>query len=72
MINKLAYGYDISNIVLNPRQLKAGLKILENEDWLELTTSNGSRIAVLTKNSDLATIQSYADKYLLEIDWQVK
>lgn len=70
MSNKLSYGWDISNIVLNPRQLKAGLKILEDEDWLELTTKNNSRIALLSKNSSLELIQSYAEKYLKEIDWQ--
>jgi len=70
MINKLAYGWDISDIVLTKQQLRAGLRIFENEDWLELVTLGGSRIAILSKNSDHSTIQSYATKYLKEIDWQ--
>lgn len=70
MTDKLAYGWDISTVVLSPRQLKAGLKLFETEDWLELRTKGDSRIAILTKNSDNITIQRYADNYLSEIDWQ--
>jgi hypothetical protein len=70
MSEKLAYGWDISSIVLSPKQLKAGLKILENEDWLELTTSSNHRISILTKNSSHELIQAHAEKYLKEIDWQ--
>lgn len=70
MTLKLSYGWDISTVVLSPRQLKAGLKLFETEDWLELRTKGDSRIAILTKNSDNITIQRYADNYLSEIDWQ--
>ncbi len=70
MVIKLSYGWDISTIVLSPKQIKAGLKLLETEDWLELVTQGGSRITILTKNCDNATIQKYADTYLSEIDWQ--
>lgn len=70
MTDKLAYGWDISTVVLSPRQLKAGLKLFETEDWLELRTRGDSRLAILTKNSDNITIQRYADNYLSEIDWQ--
>jgi hypothetical protein len=70
MTTKLGYGWDISNIVLSPRQLKAGLKMIETEDWLELTTKGNSRIVILTKNSNNEIIQKYADQYLSEIDWQ--
>lgn len=72
MTLKLSYGWDISSVVLSPRQLKAGLKLFETEDWLELQTNGGSRIAILTKNSSNDLIQSYAEKYLNEIDWQEK
>lgn len=70
MTLKLSYGWDISTVVLSPRQLKAGLKLFETEDWLELRTRGDSRLAILTKNSDNITIQRYADNYLSEIDWQ--
>jgi hypothetical protein len=61
---------DISTEVLSQRQLKAGLKLIEDEDWLELITRGKSRIAILGKNSTSETIQKYADAYLNEIDWQ--
>jgi hypothetical protein len=70
MANKLASGWDISSVVLSPRQLKAGMKIIEAPSWIELTTKNGSRVAIMPKNSDNLTIQRYADNYLNEIDWQ--
>ena len=61
---------DISALVLTPRQLRAGLCILEDEDRLYLTTSGGRSISILGIHSDKQFIQDEADKYLKEIDWQ--
>lgn len=70
MISKTPQGQDISSLVLTDRQLNAGLKILEDEHWLFMTTSNGTRIATFGIGSDREFIQDEANNYLKRIDWQ--
>ena len=69
LVNQCPNGMNISKIVLTDRQLRAGLCVLEDEDWLYLCTAGGRRIAILGIHSDREFIQNEADKYLKEIDW---
>ena len=70
LINQTPQGMNISKIVLTNRQLKAGLCVLEDEDWITLTTKGGTVIARMGIHTDRELIQNEADRYLKEIDWQ--
>jgi hypothetical protein len=63
---------NITESILTERQIKAGLRVADDEDFAYLTTSRGWRIAVFSTHSPTLkqSIQTEADKYLLEIDWQ--
>jgi hypothetical protein len=63
---------EITDSILTERQIKAGLRVEDDEDFVYLTTSRGWRIAVFSTLSPALkqSVQAEADKYLLEIDWQ--
>jgi hypothetical protein len=68
-VNKIAHGWNITDKVLTGRQIKAGLQVLEDEDWVTLTTKGGTVIDVFGIHTPKESVQDSAEKYLDRIDW---
>lgn len=69
-INRVGHGWNIAEQILTGKQIKAGLQVLEDEDWVILTTKGGSVINAFGIHTHKDLIQDSAEKYLKEIDWQ--
>jgi len=61
---------DITSIVLNERQIKAGLNVFDEEHLVFLKTNGGRVIGAFTSNTDREHIGIAADVYLSQIDYQ--
>jgi len=61
---------DISDRILRPNHIKAGLCTLMDGEFIYLTTKMGKRLRIFLSNADNEFIQKEADKYLSEIDYQ--
>ena len=61
---------DITNEILDNRQIKAGLKVNDEEDFVFLTTKGGRRLGIFTASTTKPHIKAVADLYLNEIDYK--
>jgi hypothetical protein len=61
---------DITKEVLDNRQIGAGLKVEDSEDFVFLTTKGGRRLGVFTPSTTKSHIKEIANLYLSEIDYQ--
>lgn len=61
---------DITTLVLDERQIKAGLKVYDDEHLVFLTTKSRTIIGAFTPSTTKEHIKVAADVYLSQIDWQ--
>lgn len=61
---------DITTLVLDERQIKAGLKVYDEEHLVLLKTSGDTLIGAFVASTDREHIKVAADVYLSQIDWQ--
>lgn len=60
---------NITNLVLDERQIKAGLCVEEEEDFVFLKTQGGNVIGAFTHGTRQDFIKVAADVYLSQIDY---
>ncbi len=58
---------DITKLILTKKQIKAGLKVYGDEDFVILETKDGKVLANFTSKTTREYIRGYADSYLAEI-----
>ena len=61
---------DITNLVLDNRQIRAGLNVQDEEHLVFLKTRGGQIIGVFSSNTDREHIKVAADSYLSKIGYQ--
>lgn len=61
---------DITNLILDKRHIKAGLRLSDEEHLVFLKTKGGTVIGAFTPNTDREHIRVAADDYLSQIDYQ--
>jgi hypothetical protein len=61
---------NVSDILLTPRHIKAGLCTSTDGEFIYLSTKGGRRIGVFMMHTDSEFVQQEAEKYLSEIDYQ--
>lgn len=61
---------NITNIILDERQKRAGLEVHDEEHLVFLKTKGGTVIGAFTPNTSKEHIKVAADTYLKQIDYQ--